>query len=167
MVMLTYLIRTLSSRPSAASSLIAISGCFLTEPGKRHLAQAETGEVFVGRNRGRSRPAVENRQFAEHRAGGKGHQPDVAVVVQEMDAGASTGDEIERRAGITVPKDDMSGRPGHRLQPAAQPFDLIGFELAQQRQPIERQFQRRPGCGLPHQAILGEKLIDPKLSYGP
>ena len=35
----------------------------------------------------------------------------------------------------------MTGRPGHRLQPNTQPFDLFGREVAKQREPIKRQFQ--------------------------
>ena len=83
-------------------------------------------------------PRSSSAKLAEHRAGREGDEPDVAVIVPEVHAGAAACDEIERRAGIAVPEDDMPGRPGHRLQPAAQPLDLVGGEIAQQRQAIER-----------------------------
>ena len=133
--------RTLNSRPSAVNSLIAISGCCWHSTANDASLRPNAGEVLVGRDGGRARPAVEQRQLAEHRAGRERHQPDVAVVVQDMDAGAALGDEIERRAGIAAAENDMPGRPRHRLEPAAQPFDLIGGEVAQQRQPLERQFR--------------------------
>ena len=123
--------------------------------GERRLAQAKAGEVFVDRDGGRARPAVEQRQFAEHRASREGNEPDVAAIVPEMHAGAARGDEIERRAGIAAPENDMACRPRHRLQPAAQPLDLVGGEIAEQRQAVERQFERLPGSGVPEQIVLG------------
>ena len=67
----------------------------LTKHGKRRLAQAETCEVFVSRNGGRARPAVQNREFSKDRAGCKGHEPDIPVIVLKMNARAAFGDKIK------------------------------------------------------------------------
>src|SRR6478736_5815724 len=102
----------------------------LTQDGKRRLAQAKTCEVFVSRDGGRARPAVEKRKLTKNCAGRKGHKPNALVIVPKMNTRPASGDEIKGRARIAVPKDDMTGRPGHRLQPNTQPFDLFGREVA-------------------------------------
>ena len=96
----------------------------LTQDGKRRLAQAKTCEVFVSRDGGRARPAVEKRKLTKNCAGRKGHKPNALVIVPKMNTRPASGDEIKGRPEIAVPKDDMTGRPGHRLQPNTRPFDL-------------------------------------------
>ena len=152
--MLAWRIRTLNSRPKRRQQLDRDVRLLPAQHGERRLAQAEAGEVFVDRDGRRTRPAIEQRQFTEHRAGREGDEPDIAVVVPEMHAGAAPGDEVERRAGIAAPEDDMPGRPRHRLQPAAQPLDLVGGEIAEQRKAVERQFERLPGSGVAEQIVL-------------
>src|SRR3954453_4569040 len=71
-------------------------GMLPAELAEQRLAQAEPPEVLVRRGGGRARSAVEQRQLAKNGSGGKGDEPDIAILLAKMDTGAALGDEIER-----------------------------------------------------------------------
>ena len=77
--------------------------------------------------------------LADHSAGRKGRQPDIAVVVGDMHAGTAFGDEIQRGTGIAATEDDMPFRPSDDLEVMPQPLDLVGAEFPKQRKIIECQ----------------------------
>src|SRR6516165_11094727 len=122
---------------------------------KRGRAERKAGQVFIDGDRRRARPAIEQRELADHGTRRKRHQPDVALAMDDMDARTASDDEIEGRPKVAAAEHNVPGWPRHRLQTTAQGFDLILREVAQYRDLAQRQLGRASGGELPQQIFFG------------
>src|SRR5690349_2311163 len=96
-------------------------------------AEGPGRDLVVGCDGGRARPVVENRQFAERRAWRECGKADVAILRGQPHTGMSPRYQEQIRTWVSPLKDNAAGRPLPVFQIGAQPSDMIGRELAQQR----------------------------------
>src|SRR6185312_69744 len=82
---------------------------FFCERRETQLGQAVANKLFVRDHGSGALALVQQREFAEHRAGGKGGEPDIAARLLDEDARRSLGDQKHLVAGLAFMKDGLSG----------------------------------------------------------